>query len=45
MTILNEGKDIITQIPRFKKVLLCFWWGWKGIIYYELLEPGVIKIK
>lgn len=23
-----------------KKVLLCVWWDWKGIIYYELLEPG-----
>lgn len=22
------------------KVLLCVWWDWKGIIYYELLKPG-----
>ncbi|GFT25006.1 mariner Mos1 transposase [Trichonephila clavipes] len=23
-----------------KKVLLCIWWEWKGIIYYELLPYG-----
>lgn len=23
-----------------KKVLLCVWWGMKGIIHYELLKPG-----
>ncbi|GFV85843.1 mariner transposase [Trichonephila clavipes] len=23
-----------------KKVLLCIWWDWKGIIYYELLPWG-----
>ncbi|KAL9925456.1 histone-lysine N-methyltransferase SETMAR-like [Glossina fuscipes fuscipes] len=23
-----------------KKVLLCIWWDWKGIIYYELLPYG-----
>lgn len=23
-----------------KKVLLCVWWDWKGVIHYELLEPG-----
>lgn len=23
-----------------KKVLLCVWWDWTGVIYYELLEPG-----
>ncbi|GFW75494.1 mariner transposase [Trichonephila clavipes] len=22
------------------KVLLCIWWDWKGIIYYELLPNG-----
>ncbi|KAJ0182783.1 hypothetical protein K1T71_002152 [Dendrolimus kikuchii] len=22
------------------KVMLCVWWDWKGIIYYELLPPG-----
>ncbi|GFU57352.1 mariner transposase [Trichonephila clavipes] len=23
-----------------RKVLLCIWWEWKGIIYYELLPYG-----
>ncbi|GFT04315.1 mariner Mos1 transposase [Trichonephila clavipes] len=23
-----------------RKVLLCIWWDWKGIIYYELLPNG-----
>ncbi|GFW47031.1 mariner Mos1 transposase [Trichonephila clavipes] len=23
-----------------RKVLLCIWWDWKGIIYYELLLHG-----
>jgi len=23
-----------------KKILLCVWWDWKGIIHYELLERG-----
>ncbi|GFW71031.1 putative DD34D transposase [Trichonephila clavipes] len=23
-----------------RKVLLCIWWVWKGIIYYELLPFG-----
>ena len=22
------------------KVMVCFWWDWKGIIHYELLQPG-----
>jgi len=20
--------------------LLCIWWDWKGVLYYELLQPG-----
>lgn len=23
-----------------KKVLLCIWWDWKGVLYYELLQLG-----
>lgn len=23
-----------------KKVLLSVWWDWKGVVYYELLQPG-----
>ncbi|GFW33455.1 mariner transposase [Trichonephila clavipes] len=23
-----------------RKVLLCIWWSWKGIVYYELLPYG-----
>ncbi|GBP14213.1 Mariner Mos1 transposase [Eumeta japonica] len=22
------------------KIMVCVWWDWKGIIYYELLLPG-----
>ena len=22
------------------KAMLSVWWDWKGIVYYEILEPG-----
>ena len=22
------------------KVMLSVWWDWKGVVYYEILEPG-----
>uniref|UniRef100_A0A1I7X0W0 Transposase n=1 Tax=Heterorhabditis bacteriophora TaxID=37862 RepID=A0A1I7X0W0_HETBA len=25
-----------------KNVLLCFWWDMKGVLFYELLQPGEI---
>ncbi|XP_020285174.1 histone-lysine N-methyltransferase SETMAR-like [Pseudomyrmex gracilis] len=27
-------------ISRPKKILLCVWWDWKGILFYELLPPN-----
>ncbi|GFY33049.1 mariner transposase [Trichonephila clavipes] len=32
-TVVNPGLTA-------RKVLLCIWWNWKGIIYYELLSYG-----
>jgi len=23
-----------------KKRILCVWWNWEGVIYYELFKPG-----
>ncbi|GBM12650.1 hypothetical protein AVEN_46140-1 [Araneus ventricosus] len=28
-----------TNIP-FRKVMLCYWWDWKDIVYYELLPSN-----
>ncbi|GBP50636.1 Mariner Mos1 transposase [Eumeta japonica] len=35
--LLNETSE--TWITR-SKVMLCVWWDWKDITYYELLPPG-----
>ena len=32
----TTGKPGLTA----NKVMLSVWWDWKGIVYYEILEPG-----
>ncbi|CAK9811656.1 Histone-lysine N-methyltransferase SETMAR [Anthophora quadrimaculata] len=37
----NEAAETVAkQGLTSRKVLLCIWWDWKGIIYYELLPYG-----
>ena len=37
----GEASTSVAKPNRFgKKVLLCIWWDIKGVLYYELLEPG-----
>jgi len=31
---------VAKPVSTARKILLCFWWDWKGIIYYELLPCG-----
>ena len=40
---VNRGLTMVSLRHRCqsaKKVLLCIWWDWKGVLYYELLQPG-----
>ncbi|GFX29862.1 histone-lysine N-methyltransferase SETMAR [Trichonephila clavipes] len=37
----GEAADTVLKLKLMAtKVLLCIWWDWKGIIYYELLQYG-----
>ena len=39
--IMGQAKEATTTTSKAslhpKKVLLCIWWDWKGVLYYELL--------
>ncbi|GFU27272.1 putative DD34D transposase [Trichonephila clavipes] len=37
---LAAAQTVAKLIVTARKVLLCIWWDWKGIIYYELLLYG-----
>ncbi|XP_015189019.1 PREDICTED: histone-lysine N-methyltransferase SETMAR-like [Polistes dominula] len=36
----ESSKTVIKSEFASSKVMLCVWWDWKGIVYYELLSPG-----
>ncbi|CAK9834541.1 Mariner Mos1 transposase [Anthophora retusa] len=38
----KENRPSTVAMPGLhpKKVLLCIWWDWKGVVYYELLPQG-----
>ncbi|XP_014602089.1 PREDICTED: histone-lysine N-methyltransferase SETMAR-like isoform X2 [Polistes canadensis] len=36
----ESSKTVIKSEFTSSKVMLCVWWDWKGIVYYELLSPG-----
>ena len=31
----EDPQTIVTQGLTSNKIILCVWWAWKGIIYYE----------
>ncbi|GFV56501.1 mariner transposase [Trichonephila clavipes] len=39
---INRGQSAVNRSNggKTRKVLLCIWWDWKGITYYELLPNG-----
>ncbi|QQP52156.1 Putative DD34D transposase [Caligus rogercresseyi] len=39
-TIVVEAQTVAKPRLAARKVLLCVWWDWKGIIHYELLLYG-----
>ncbi|GFV27409.1 histone-lysine N-methyltransferase SETMAR [Trichonephila clavipes] len=38
----EAAKIVAKPVLTARKVLLCIWWDWKGIVYYELLLYGQI---
>lgn len=36
----EESQTVAKPGLTAKKIMLCVWWDWKGIIHYEVLQPG-----